>query len=47
MILLMIVISGCHTEQTRTTFAKSKTGQKLNVVATISMITDIVNNVGG
>ena len=47
-LLLLILAGGCHKEKSENAAsAKHKTEKKLNVVATIGMITDIVNNVGG
>ncbi len=43
LILLTIVVVGCQSEKPK----EITTAKKLNVVATISMITDIVRNVGG
>ena len=46
--LLLIVTGGCEKEKTEDiTKVIPATEKKLNVVATISMITDILNNVGG
>ena len=48
LVLLLIVTGGCKKERTEDVAnAKPTIEKKLNVVATISMITDIVNNVGG
>ncbi len=41
-ILSLVVIVGCHNQN-----PEQKSNKRLNVVSTISMITDIVNNVGG
>lgn len=47
-LLLFIFAVGCQNDKTEDiTNAKPTVEKKLNVVATISMITDIVNNVGG
>ena len=47
-VLLLIVTGGCQKERTEDVAnAKSTIEKRLNVVATISMITDIVHNVGG
>ncbi len=47
-LLLFLISAGCQNEKTEDiTNAKPTTEKKLNVVATIGMITDVVNNVGG
>ncbi len=47
-LLLFLIAGGCQKDKTEEiTNAKPATEKKLNVVATIGMITDIANNVGG
>ncbi len=43
MLFILIIVTGCHDKVD----VGHKSGKKLNVVATIGMITDIVKNVGG
>ena len=48
LVLLLMVASGCQKDNTEDPAnANSTTEKKLHVVATISMITDIVKNIGG
>ena len=47
-LLMFLIVGGCQKDRAEEiTNAKPATDNKLNVVATIGMITDIVNNVGG
>ncbi|MCG9128464.1 zinc ABC transporter substrate-binding protein [Candidatus Poribacteria bacterium] len=46
--IFTLITIGCQTDQSEnSTYLNTKHTEKLNVVATISMITDIVENVGG
>ncbi len=46
--LFTLIVIGCQTDQSdKSTNLNTSQAEKLNVVATISMITDIVENVGG